>query len=131
MLHGSARTTQDLDVCYARDDPNLERLADALAPLHPVLRGAPQGLPFQLDVATLRTGLNFTLSTDAGDLDILGELTGVGGYRALIATAETVDLYGRKVRVMDLSSLERAKRSAGRLKDQFLRLIIFHFQQKL
>ena len=43
ISHGSSRITFDLDVCYARDKANLERLARALAPMHPSLRGAPAG----------------------------------------------------------------------------------------
>ena len=53
----------DLDVCYARDADNLERLAASLAPLHPRLRGAPENLPLFWDTRTLRSGLNFTLKT--------------------------------------------------------------------
>jgi hypothetical protein len=59
---------------------NQDRLATALAPLHARLRGAPPDLPFVLDARTLRSGLNFTLRTDAGDLDLFGELAGVGTY---------------------------------------------------
>lgn len=29
VLHGSARSTQDLDICYSRDRSNLLRLAEA------------------------------------------------------------------------------------------------------
>jgi hypothetical protein len=46
----------------------------ALEPLSPYLRGAPPGLPFQFDVPTLDRGLNFTLVTSLGDLDLLGEI---------------------------------------------------------
>lgn len=53
-LHGSARLTQDIDVVYARDSENLARIARALAPLRPYLRGAPSGLPFQLDAVDYR-----------------------------------------------------------------------------
>lgn len=70
VLHGSARTTQDFDICYERAPGNLQALAAALAPFHPRLRGAPPDLPFRLDAATLRSGLNFTLSTDLGDIDL-------------------------------------------------------------
>ena len=117
VLHGSARTTQDFDICYERAPANLQALAAALAPFHPRLRGAPAGLPFRLDAPTLRSGLNFTLSTDFGDLDLLCEVTGVGGYRDMIHEAIWMDIYGQRVAVMGLGSLERAKRSAGRLKD--------------
>jgi hypothetical protein len=74
--HGSPRSTQDLDVVYRRDDENLRRIAAALCPHHPYMRGAPPGLPFRLDFETLRSGLNFTLTTDLGWIDLLGESRG-------------------------------------------------------
>ncbi len=117
VLHGSARSTQDLDICYDRERSNLLRLAEAIAPLHPRLRDAPVELPFRLDEAALRSGLNFKLTTDLGDLDLLGEVAGIGGYSVLHATATVLPLYGVTVEVMDLDSLERAKAAAGRLKD--------------
>lgn len=117
VLHGSSRTTRDLDICYARDADNLDRLARALAELHPRLRGAPEGLPFRLDARTLRSGLNFALTTDAGDLDLLGEVTGVGGHAEAAADAVTLDLYGHGVAIMSLDRLEQAKVAAGRVKD--------------
>jgi predicted nucleotidyltransferase len=117
VVHGSARTTEDVDICYSRELRNLEALAAALAPHHPTLRGAPGDLPFRLDAATLRMGLNFTLDTDLGAVDLLGELTGVGRYNDLVGDAQVVELYGRRVKVMSLDALERAKRAAGRLKD--------------
>jgi hypothetical protein len=57
-VHGSARLTADIDVVYARTPENIRRLVAALSPLHPYLRGAPAGLPFQWDDETLRSGLN-------------------------------------------------------------------------
>jgi hypothetical protein len=78
--HGAARLTVDLDIVYERTRENLTRLVIALAELKPYLRGAPPGLPFRFDVETLRHGLNFTLTTAIGDIDLLGEITGGGGY---------------------------------------------------
>ena len=72
--HGAIRTTRDVDIVYARSRANLERLETTLAPLRPYLRGAPPGLPFRLDVPTLQSGLNFTLTTDLGELDLLGDV---------------------------------------------------------
>jgi hypothetical protein len=117
VIHGSARTTQDLAICYARTAANLVALEKALQPFHPVLRGSPRELPFRLDAATLRAGLNFTLSTDAGDVDLLGEVPGVGGFDAAVGDAPSVDIYGRAVRILSLDMLERAKRAAGRRRD--------------
>ena len=59
-LYGSAFITQDLDVVYARHRENIRRLAAALQPQQPYLRGAPEGLPFRWDERTIRNGLNFT-----------------------------------------------------------------------
>ena len=117
VAHGLAYATLDLDVCYARDEANLERLVRALAPLHPRLRGAPAGLPFTLDVRALRHGLNFTLSTDTGYLDLFGEIPGVGGYTEVLANSEEMTIYGRPRPVITLEALIRAKRTAGRPKD--------------
>ena len=117
VLRGSSRVTVDLDLCYARDRENLRRLAAALAPYHPRLRGAPPDLPFLWDDRTLASGLNFTLTTDLGDVDILGEVTGVGGYAQVSAGASELVVGDTKIRVMDLDTLERSKRAAGRAKD--------------
>ena len=115
--HGAARSTQDVDVVYARTPENLERLARALGPHHPVLRGAPEGLPFRLDVPTLRSGLNFTLTTDLGDIDLLGEIAGGGTYESLRGSSRELELFGLPVRCIDLDALIRTKRAAGRPRD--------------
>lgn len=116
-VHGSARLTQDLDLVYDRDRENLQRLVAALTPLSPYLRGAPPGLPFDWSVATLQRGLNFTLTTDAGDVDILGEIPGGGGYPDLIDGTVSIELFGLGCRCLDLPTLLRTKRAAGRPKD--------------
>lgn len=117
VLHGSARVTRDLDICYSRERHNLDRLAKALKPFGPTLRGAPHDLPFALDAATLQAGLNFTLRSTAGDLDLLGEVTGIGGYPAVRRLSAVMTVYESDVWVLSLDGLERAKRAAGRLKD--------------
>jgi len=116
-LHGSARLTNDLDVVYARSAENIECLARALAPFEPYLRGAPPGLPFQFDSATIKRGLNFTLRTIAGDIDVLGELTGVGSYTAVKAESLEASLFGDSYSFINLDALLRSKRAAGRAKD--------------
>ena len=117
VLRGSSRVTLDLDLCYARDRENLRRLAAALAPYHPRLRGAPPDLPFLWDDRTLASGLNFTLTTDLGDLDILGEVAGVGAYAQVSDGSSELVVGDTAIRVMDLDALERSKRAAGRAKD--------------
>ncbi|MGQ0642940.1 MAG: hypothetical protein ACT4P6_19515 [Gemmatimonadaceae bacterium] len=116
-IHGSARLTQDVDVCYSRTETNLSRLVEALRPLTPYLRGAPAGLPFEWSVATLRAGLNFTLSTTAGAIDLFGEVAGGGTYEDLTEHTITVELFGRQAGCLDLEWLIRTKRAAGRARD--------------
>ena len=115
--HGSARVTQDVDVSYSRSDPNLERVVAALRRYRPYLRGAPPGLPFAWSVATLRAGLNFTLTTTAGDIDLLGEIVGGGSYEDLVEHTISAPIFGRETRILDLPWLIRVKRAAGRPKD--------------
>lgn len=115
--HGSAHVTVDLDVIYRRSSENIARLTSALRPLEPYLRGAPPGLPFRFDEDTVRRGLNFTLTTSAGALDLLGEAAGGGTYEALDARSETRDVLGVRCRFVDLPTLIHLKRAAGRPKD--------------
>jgi predicted nucleotidyltransferase len=115
--HGSARLTQDVDVVYRRSADNLRRLVSALAPHAPYLRGAPPGLPFRWDAATLQRGLNFTLTTDLGAIDLLGEITGGGRYEDLLSDCVTLKVFGIACQCLGLERLIRVKRAAGRPRD--------------
>jgi hypothetical protein len=116
-IHGASRVTRDIDVVYARDGENIRRLAAALAPHSPYLRGAPPGLPFRFDEKTVALGLNFTLTTDLGDIDLLGEIAGEGRFEDLLPHSTPVAIYGVTCLCTDLPTLIRAKRAAGRPKD--------------
>ena len=116
-IHGSSRLTQDIDIVYERSDENIERLVGALAPHNPYLRGMPPGLPFEWSARTIRRGLNFTLTTAVGDIDILGEIVGGGSYDDLLPHTTTVELFARPHRCLDLPRLIHVKRAAGRPKD--------------
>ena len=115
--HGSARITQDVDVSYARSPENLSLIVKALAPFDPYLRGAPRGLPFEWSVTTLKAGLNFTLTTTAGDIDLLGEIVGGGRYEDLAPHAIAIPIFGRDTLLLDMPWLIQVKRAAGRPKD--------------
>lgn len=91
VAHGSSRVTVDIDVVYRRSNENMERLAATLAPHAPTLRGAPPGLPFRFDPATIRAGLNFTLDRLIAlkracgrpkDLEVVAELEALRQARA-------------------------------------------------
>jgi predicted nucleotidyltransferase len=116
-LLGSARFTLDVDVVYRRDAANMQKIVDALQPLRPYLRGAPPGLPFELDLRTMRNGLNFTFSTDLGSIDFLGEIAGGGTYEQLLPHAIEKEFYGVRLRCVRVEKLIELKRAAGRPKD--------------
>ena len=118
-LWGSPTMTNDTDICYARDQQNLEHLSEALHELGARLRGAPDDVPFLVDARTLANGQNFTFQTVHGPLDVLGMPSGVDGFDELCRNAAEFDLGdGLTVAVCDLDDLIRMKRAAGRRKDR-------------
>ena len=115
---GSPTITNDLDICYERSATNFQALATALRALGATLRGAPDGLPFQLDAKTLRFGDSFTFDTKVGAIDCLGTPSGTKGYDDLIDGATEFTVEGVKLHVCSLDDLLRMKRAANRPKDR-------------
>jgi len=116
--HGSSRVTNDLDICYdALDGDNLVSLAGVLAGWKAYPRGVETGLPFMMDDRTLRGAPILTLTTTEGDIDVLDRIAGVGPYADVRKHSEKVSALGVSFRVLDLPSLIKAKRAAGRPRD--------------
>jgi hypothetical protein len=115
--HGFPHLTYDLDICYERGRDNIDRLAKALEPYHPRLRDAQDDLPFCFDAATIARGMNFTLTTDVGDIDLFGEVPAIGAYKDVHALSITLALFGFQCAVLSLEGLIRCKRAAARPKD--------------
>jgi predicted nucleotidyltransferase len=114
---GSNRITEDLDICYDPAPDNVGRLVVVLADWHAYLRGVEPGLPFVMDVRAFRTNPIVTLITDRGAIDVMDEVTGVGGWDAVLAESEETRWSGTQVRVLSLVGLIKAKRAAARPKD--------------
>ncbi len=70
----------------------------ALTPLKP-------GLAFHFDELTLLRGLNFTLTTEAGDLDLLGEIAGGGDFGMLGASCVELEVFGTRCLCLGLRKL--------------------------
>ena len=134
ILHGSARVTFDVDLVYSRTRENIERLAAALALHDPHLRDASPNLPLAWDAKTIRNGLNFTLTTTLGDIDLFGEAAGGETYQNLLPHSFEVEAFGVRFKCVDLPTLIRIKEAAGRPKDREavaeLRVLLEESQKK-
>lgn len=116
--HGGNYVTEDLGICYLQTNDNLRKIANVLTPLKPRPRNFAENLPYIFDWTTLQHGTNFTFATSMGDLDLLGEVKGVGSYSDLVPVSVQVDLDGFSTRILSIPSLIVAKRAAGRPKDE-------------
>ena len=117
-IHGSARATYDVDLLYSRNEENIQRLANSLAPYKPYLREESPGLPFAWDAKTIRNGLNFTLTTDLGDIDLFGDVADGETYQTLSPHSVEIEAFGVRFNCLDLPTLIRIKEAAARPKDR-------------
>ena len=122
-LRGAPLLTQDVDVTPADDRPNLEALAAALTDLDAKLRTptGPEGVAFPINPEMLAANQSWTLTTRAGDLDLVFQPDGSQGYPDLIRAADelAVSEDGKViVAVAALADVIRTKEAAGRAKDR-------------
>jgi hypothetical protein len=118
QVHGSTSLTLDVDICFALDRVNLERLAAVLADLTAIRRDMPPGVVAPLDVRALRAGDVFTLRTRFGDLDLLARPDPGLDFDVLSRHAIVADILGVRIQVASLDDLIAMKRAAGRPKDR-------------
>ncbi len=72
---------------------------------------------FKRDIDRTLIRERLKLDLEPGALDLLGEITGGGNFEDLIAHTIEVQLFGYPCRCLDLPTLIRVKRAAGRPKD--------------
>jgi len=117
VARGSAQFTQDLDVSYAPDQENLDRLGRVLVSLDARLRGVADDVPFIPDGRTLKRTRVLTLETPIGLIDLLAQPDGAPDYERLRERATREVIGGVEVRVASLDDLIAMKKAAGRPKD--------------
>ena len=114
---GYGRATKDLDLVYATNAANLERLGDVLVALGARLRGVEEDVPFVPDARTLKRTAMLTLDTPLGSIDLLVDPAGADRYEAMRERALVVDLGDVEFRVASVEDLLSMKRAAGRPQD--------------
>ena len=116
-LHGSPLVTYDLDVVHRRSSENVTRLLAALEELDAYARyqGGRRLVP---GPSHLESPGHQLLRTDAGRLDLLGEVAG-RGYDDLLPESEVLDIDEMTIRVVRLETLIELKEQAGRDRDRW------------
>ncbi|MEO5818575.1 MAG: nucleotidyl transferase AbiEii/AbiGii toxin family protein [Gemmatimonadaceae bacterium] len=116
-VHGSARFTNDIDLCYDTAPDSVESLIQLLIEWRAYLRGVEPGLPFILDMRTFRTTPMLTLTTTMGAIDLLDEVPGVGNYAKAFAASEVALVGATEFRVLTLEALIASKKAVRRKRD--------------
>lgn len=128
IVHGSARVTVDADVLPRPDPANLARLLDALRDLGAAVfvdeRRArmESGEPWEVEMlrrgsAALLEADAWHFTTDAGQVDVLFDAAGVGGFDEHAVAATVHDVFGIEVAVAAIDHLIASKEALGRAKD--------------
>jgi hypothetical protein len=117
ISQASPRFTKDLDIVYATTPENLERLGAVLVKLGATLHGIDEQLPFVPDARTLHAAQMLCLSTPLGRVDLLADPAGAPPYERLRARADVVGIEDLEVRIASIDDLLAMKRASGRTMD--------------
>jgi hypothetical protein len=117
VLHGSSIVTQDIDLCYRRDEDACRLLLVALRPFEPEIFPR-RSEPIPLEPQLLMTHRMLHLHTSAGRVDLLSEVPGLGRYEDFVGAAEAVRLGNGDIAALSLDQLIASKTAMGRPKDR-------------
>lgn len=119
IAHGTRRATFDVDIVPAPEPDNWERLAAALADLG--AEGAVVDADFKdldlRDPVDLARGVNYSVETTGGRLDVMTRAKDSPPYEALRAASIETRVGDAVIRVAGLDQLIAMKRAAGRRRD--------------
>lgn len=114
---GSSLVTRDVDVACDLAPENLVRVWQALEELTPVHRMTADRRPFTREQAESGGLKDLYLATALGQLDLLGEVKGIGGFDACLEHSEPIPIGTAEIRALTLDALITAKRAMGRPRD--------------
>ena len=116
-VYGSSYVTHDLDVCAVLTPGNIEKLRNILSDLHPKHR-ITVNKPSFLEIPEELEGINnLYLETDAGVLDFISNVIGVGDFLELSKNAIEIKIFGRICKIISLDDLIKTKTTLKRPKD--------------
>jgi hypothetical protein len=115
-LFGSNLPSANLDICFASDLANRQRLITAVTEMSSYLRDGST----EIDDEALQSAGPLTLKTDYGILRCVRKPLGTDGYEDLRTHAERVEIDGIATYVAGLEDLIRMKEPSNRPKDQYL-----------
>lgn len=117
-LFGSSIVTQDVDIAAPLTEQNVVKILAAVADVHPAHRMTAPTKALTETPAELARFKNLYLITDLGQLDIIGEVAGVGAYPDARRESVEISLHGRAIRTLSLAALIRSKLALNREKDR-------------
>ncbi|HBG78472.1 MAG TPA: hypothetical protein DDW84_06475 [Phycisphaerales bacterium] len=118
IIHGSTRTTQDIDICCKFTPENLFKLFAAVKNTNPVHRMSPNRPVLVLNSQNADKFKNLYLDTDIGQLDCLGEVQGIGNFDEVCKNAISVHIGGKNYQVLSIDALIKSKKSLNRPTDK-------------
>jgi hypothetical protein len=115
--HGASIVTLDTDICFRQTPENCERLARSLEPLAAEIY-PPRPVPIPITGELLRTHRIVHLRTQAGRLDVMASIPGLGLYDEILPGITVIAVGGLQIPILSLDQLIRAKSALDQPKDR-------------
>lgn len=132
VAHGASTMTQDVDVCLSFKPENIKKVLVALQDIHPTVRAGSGKIPLnEYSVERLAELGNVYVMTDLGELDLLGQIAGLGDYEKVKTAADPISLMGLTCLILSIEALIHVKEAMNRPKDRQVVLELKVIQDKL
>jgi hypothetical protein len=115
--HGASLVTLDTDICFRQTAENCERLAHALGSLEAEIF-PPRSVLIPITGELLQTHRIVHLRTQAGRLDVMTSVPGLGNYEEIMPEATVISITDLRIPILSLDQLIRAKSALDQPKDR-------------